>query len=365
MDLVTRTVTGTIQDALGLAQTGNIIAKPVAVFGGGLITVLPQKTIIEPDVNGALSAELYTFDDDSTVQYEILMPDGSGFFIYLQQGTSVALETLRQLASVAVPSTDTLAAAITSAIKTTPVSNQIFPGFFPGQKYPSVYVSNSISGDNDLYTVPTGKKAVVFDYVATNNTGGTIAHYPQIKISGTYYRIGATQSDTAALGHNYGMTGSRGAPIVLNAGETFAINSNAVDLAIWANIIEFDDTSPLARADIKTWSVGNNSLFTVPTGKTVSFGIPGLASSNQPAVNVTGLLYVNNSGSSRTLSAIYLLPSGGSVGNQNQFAAPGTVSDKAIFSKYFHGNLAPGDQIILVVDSAAAGQFAWINYSLF
>lgn len=310
--------------------------------------------------NGIGSTDL-PCNSTGPTKYTVIIPTDEGpllFDFFLSPGGPVDLASLIAAGGSATTSLmDYISESQARA------AHPFFAGNYPNVSFPAANVKNAVSGNNDLYTVPSGRKAVVLDYLATNNTGGTIQHYPQIKISGNYYRIGATQSDNpATLGHNYGMSGSRSAPILLNAGESFAVNASAVDLAIWAMIIEFDDSSLLARADLRTWSAGNNILFTVPAGKTVAMGFPGLTSANQPAQNITGVLYFNNTGSSRTISAIYFVKSGDSPGVQNQVAAPGSIGDKTVFSKNFPCNLEAGSTVVIALDSAAAGSFAWVNY---
>src|ERR1051325_6245700 len=73
-------------------------------------------------------------------------------------------------------------------------------GFFGGG-YPNLLTVKIIpirttvlgNGQNDLYTVPTGKRASI-SYTVTNESGGAINHTFQIKISGTYYTFVATAS---------------------------------------------------------------------------------------------------------------------------------------------------------------------------
>lgn len=244
-----------------------------------------------------------------------------------------------------------------------------FPGYYPNAKSPSAVTLNSIVGNNDLYEVPVGKKALVYDYTATNSTAGTINHYPQLKIGATYYRIGtavAEGSGGTGQGHNYGMSSIRqSAPIVLNAGESFAVNTDAVGLSIWTHIIEFDASAPLSRATITNFVVGDNTLLTVSAGKTIVIGSQGFTSTNNPNANQNGIVYFNNSGASRTMGGIYLVPNGSSAVNANRFAASNVVINPAGFTKFLAGNIASLASIVMNIDSNAAGQIAWCNYQEF
>lgn len=242
-------------------------------------------------------------------------------------------------------------------------------GYYPAATTPIASTLNSISGNNDLYTVPSGRKALVYDFTTTNSTAGSINIFPAIKISGTYYRIGNSVSEGTGgtgQGHIYGMSSAKNsAPIVLNAGESFSVNTDAVGLSIWAHLVEFDATAPLSRASITSFTAGDNTLLTVTTGKTLIMGSQGFASNNNPVVSMQGITYYNNSGAQRTMGGIYLVPSGGSPNNANRFATSNTVFSGLGFNKYLAGNIASGSSIVINTDSNAAGQFVWVNYQEF
>lgn len=242
------------------------------------------------------------------------------------------------------------------------------PAMLRGSTYPKTYnLAVPGSANVDFYTCPVGRKALVLDLIMTNNTGATVTYYPLIKIAGTYYKIGASKSENpAGLGHNYGMAAQNSSqPILLNAGETFAVHTDNPNSSIWPNIIEFSDNTPIFRADLTTWINGNNILFTVPVGKTIFAGVLGHPSAtNNPAPQAMSIVYFNNSGVTVTISSINFVPVSGSPGSANQFAAPGAIVDQLGFPKYFHGGLGGGDQIVFQSNSAAAGQYAWMNYVL-
>ena len=244
------------------------------------------------------------------------------------------------------------------------VAAPLHAGLFPKATFPAAYTNNSVLGHNDLYTVPSGRKAIVLEHFVTNPTGSSVGTTPEIKISGVYYKTGTTVNESSGgVGHNYGYTSTRSAPIVLNAGETFSIEGSVgAGASFWCSIIEYDANGGPRRASITSWSAGNNTLLTVLTGQTIFIGTAGATQSNLPTMSHTGIIYVNHSGGTRTLGGIYLVPSGGSVTENTRFAASNSIFNGGLFSKYFSGNLAPGDTIVLASDSAASGQIAWCNY---
>lgn len=245
-------------------------------------------------------------------------------------------------------------------------------GHFPNAKTPAVLINNAASGHNDIYTVPTGRKALVRDAWITNPTAGTIAWCPELKISGTYYRYTPTASEpTAGIGHNFGTSGGAKQPsMLLNAGETLSINCDAAGATVWVDLIEFDDTSPLARADVRSGFVnGYNTLFTMPSGyRSVTFGVLGTSATNIPNVLLSGYCYTNLSGSTVTHNGPFLVPNGGSPSTanpgSNQFGGANSVGNTSCFSKALPGGMAAGDTIQFNVNSSSSGQFSYILYAL-
>lgn len=221
------------------------------------------------------------------------------------------------------------------------------------------------AGDQALYTVPAGKKALVVDLWVTNPTAGSITYFPKLTTPNGTFQIGASVTEGAAgIGHNYGNNGTlgRSIPIVLNAGEIFIINSSALGMSVWVSVIEFDASSALSRWDIQTWVNGNNVLYTHPAGKTVVFGNIGYSSTNSPVPSLTGVVISNGSGSTRTYVGPYIVPSAGSPSTANQFGGSNAVFNGSIFTKYFPGGLAAGDTIVITTsDANNTGQIAWVN----
>ena len=219
------------------------------------------------------------------------------------------------------------------------------------------------AGDQALYTVPTGKKALVTDMWVTNPTAGSIGYFPKLTTPNGTFQLGASKSEGAAgIGHNYNGGASNSIPIVLNAGEIFIINSSALGMSVWVSIIEFDASSALSRWDIQTWVNGNNVLYTHPAGKTVVFGAVSYSAINNPVATLTGFNVFNASGSTRTYVGPYIVPSAGSPSTANQFGGSNALISGQGFAKFFPGGLATGDTIVITTsDANNTGQIAWIN----
>src|SRR5438270_13421936 len=72
------------------------------------------------------------------------------------------------------------------------------------------------SGNNDLYTAPAGKRALVRSGVAYNSSGGAISFYHLLKSGGNYYQLSAPFSLAAATQTSWaGNAVAQGVGIVL------------------------------------------------------------------------------------------------------------------------------------------------------
>jgi hypothetical protein len=208
--------------------------------------------------------------------------------------------------------------------------------FLPGTKFVSAFVSNAGSGNVDLYTCPSGKRAMV-NLVTVFNTAGTSTNvYPAIYVSGTYYKFGST----LANGSNaIGTIVSSIRSIILEAGERLAINTSQAGINVWPNIVEFDNTVGIKTAKVLNPSSGNNTLYT----------------------SAAKFQYFNNSGGA-AVTAWYSVPFGGSAGSSNVIGTEASLSSGSNQLRLFGSCvLTPGDFIVFNTSTGTAGQIAWAN----
>jgi len=204
------------------------------------------------------------------------------------------------------------------------------------------------SGNNDLYTVPAGKKAVVLEpHRLYNNTGGSVSSYSQIKISGTYYRLGLAISQGANSGGNVTFNNS----IVLNAGESYSINTGSTGQSVFVSIVEFSDAVPVKRIGSFALASGDNTIYTVPANKKaalITFSSPGLNAGASTRM-------VNTSGGSVTYTP-YSIESGQAKAAKYQNEAAAAVGNNAQSTISFSPQLSDGDYLLINSTSGTAGQ---------
>lgn len=225
----------------------------------------------------------------------------------------------------------------------------------PQFKKVAVNVS-AVSGDQDLYTVPAGKRVLVLQmvsYFAAN----IIVRFT-VKSGGNYYNI----STTSNPGNTFTQIAYNGFCVILS-GETIAFNTaSSVSGNLTLSFIEFDEDSQLNRGALFSLSSGNNTVYTCPAGYQaipVTLYLPQFSMQNANLrVN-----YFNVSGATRTLS-FYYVPSGGSPGSTN-LTWSGTIANNTETSGLTNTSCFPslqeGDSWVVNTDSSASGQYAWVN----
>ena len=224
-----------------------------------------------------------------------------------------------------------------------------------GVSYPRVSGSNLSTGNNDLYTVPAGKRALISTMFVYNHSGvGNIVWYPAIKISGTYYRLltSATTGDTA--------TGSTNViSYIAEAGETLSIVTATNNGAnVYCRVAEFDSSCAVYSPKLLALANGDNLIYTVPSGKTAVI----LDNQLVPLMGNggTALMYVNSSGGARNIQW-FIVPSGQSTGVNFATTAVAAASDTQRTNTLGIATLSAGDFLTINTNAATATQIAWVN----
>lgn len=219
-------------------------------------------------------------------------------------------------------------------------------------KYVRCFGSNLPTWDNDLYTVPAGKKAMVMpNGRAYNPSVGSITHTAEIKVSGSYYKLCTPATLTtwtwAAISWPIG-------GIVISAGESFSVNTTTtawLNYTIW--ILEFDATNSLSTYRVLALSNWDNTIYTCWTWLTAyPLSITAVANNN---LNVC-----NNSWWARSYT-VYSVPSGWAAGTTNQLYPASNHNDATWTSYGLWWYLSAWDFIVLNTNDGTAWQVAWIN----
>ena len=228
----------------------------------------------------------------------------------------------------------------------------------PGAVYGSGFVGNAGSGNVDVYTAPTGRRALVMARTFRNEAGSATTIYAQLKSGGVYYRL-ETNVSVSAGNHDHEVEFPS---IILEPGESIAVNTTQAGMNVWFKIVEFDARIPVYSAKLLALPNASplyNTVYTVPTG----FSALVLDDALDPNLFTGALLIVNTSGAARTYTW-YVVPSGGSPASTNRISASGfSVSNNTRLVTDAALTLAAGTTIQLQTSATTATQIAWVNVS--
>ncbi len=220
----------------------------------------------------------------------------------------------------------------------------------------TVHQTVTTTGSNQtIYTCPSNRRAMYLNVIYSNNSGVTASVNNVITVGG------ATVSYTAVSVATPGVSiqaGNLVAPI-FEAGDVFAINTTQQPMGVVASFIEFDATSNLKSGKkVGSWSIGDNTIYTVPGGKTAIVMVGTVLGIN----GYSGIAYANGSGATRT-TKWNLVPSGGSPSNGNLLHTSTGTTNGVAGSGVNNGNstffMAAGDFLSINTDSALDTQIGF------
>lgn len=215
-----------------------------------------------------------------------------------------------------------------------------------GLNYIRAYSGLVTNGTNDIYTAPTLKRAYIQTFQAFNTTGGSIVASVSLKSGGNYYRLTSNQTLTT-LTNTALVVG-----MVLEPGESIAAVSDVTGLNVYFRIMEYDSSVPMYSPRLLSVASGDNTLYTVPAGKSAMI----LASSTAP--NGIGVVLCSNAtGGTRTVK--YYVVSSGNVNGSAFQVSTATVLNNTAASTQVFGSMATGDFIVYNTDAATTTQAVW------
>ncbi|CAB4137657.1 hypothetical protein UFOVP326_48 [uncultured Caudovirales phage] len=227
--------------------------------------------------------------------------------------------------------------------------------FVPGR------VATTVAGDNDLYTVPAGRKAIPIQLLRVlNRTAGSVTFYASLKIGGTYYRLGGNGSVAASATGTISYTVTP----VLVEGQGVAVNDSVGDNTVGAGFIEFDAATPIASVVVVN-PPASSTIYTVPAGKSAQI-LNLVIDAAGGGGGSTHLAHTNQSGGSVTRT-VWSVPSGGAAANGNLVTnvAGQSAATQAVSVNTLVPSMAAGDFIRVDLSDTTAGQVLILNYREF
>jgi hypothetical protein len=241
-----------------------------------------------------------------------------------------------------------LAATGTGTITATNCTGGLFGATpFKGGEFMKAAGSLAV-GDNDIYTVPSGKYLFVTSANIHNVSGVSNTVYATAKVGGTYYRI----SSSVAVG-----AGGYTAPIqnrIFNAGDIISINCTATGSNCFISGILYEDTSSLKGIRKIGFVSGDNTVYTCPSGKAAqvigSTVIDTDASRNIMFIPSAAITISTN-----------LVPNGGSPSAGNKILSSTALSASVASSLPFQMTFAAGDFFNINSSITSATTTCWLK----
>ncbi len=225
-----------------------------------------------------------------------------------------------------------------------------------GVSYPVIVGSNLGSGSTDLYTAPAGKRAIAIN-IMNYNTGTSNTIFPQLKSGGNYYRL----QNSVTMATDVNVANSTLLPVI-EPGESYSINCTTTGLNTRMEIIQYDANVPIYSPKLLSLANGDNTVYTVPTGKKAFLARGVQAVSGQFSAG----RYVNDSGGTRLINC-FIVDSGGATGTSNKCLNNNTSVNAATVATIWGGSvdISAGDFLVINTNAATATQIAWVNVTEF
>ena len=186
----------------------------------------------------------------------------------------------------------------------------------------------------DLYTCPTQTPQIRCYLKGIMTSGSTCESY--LKVSGTYFETYNSSNSGASIPYfNF----------VLEQGQTFSMSCPSTAFSVWLTSMQFNTTSPYRTISFTAFAAGNNTVYTVPSGKHT------LALTNSTA---------NFSGSTVSGVIIYIVPSGQTVGSTYQIQTIASFANNSTTALTVP-TMSAGDSLVIYTPSSAAGQLFFAN----
>lgn len=354
---VTYTSTGFSAISLQLESAPDVSGTP------GSWSAFTGATVVTDGINPSTSTNTATIGIHSSaawVRINLVTATGTGTLKYQVFGASGVNASNSNfsptLAPVATAGTCTsLSDALSQCFSQAAPNNLFGPELITNPLFVRVTGSNLPTGNNDIYTVATGKRLCVGQMTAFNSGAGSSTYFPELKVGSTYYQLATVSASLASQS-----TSSATVGLCFDATDTLSLNlATTAGLNVQFAAILFDNTVSLKSVRLLGLATGTgNTLYTVAVGKTAIL-LPS-AESAIPFVPGSGTIAVISDGSSRNWS-LYNVPFGSTPATANQIQGPTSVPANTRNNPAFPASLSSGDFIAVGIDTGNAAQVAWIN----
>jgi hypothetical protein len=219
-----------------------------------------------------------------------------------------------------------------------------------GSYVTNIYATNMAAGITDLFTPPTGKKAVMFSGTRSTTNATITTGYWMVKTNGNYYFV---SPGSTVLTNLNALPALR---YVFDEHSTLVSSNDVIGMNLGITLLVIPSSSVLMNYTLFPLPAGQSTLFTIPNGFHGVFP-------NYPGGVVSAFAeYVNNTGSSRVISTYYL-PPGGSVGLGTRMLSK-SVTNKSATDTNVPVWIPAGASFVIETDGSGADESAYFNLAL-
>lgn len=239
-----------------------------------------------------------------------------------------------------------------------PQTNLFFNGLpLTGVTFTSIQGYNLATGTTLLYTSPPGKRTLLGQSGGWNPSAGTITWGLEVT-SGSFTQFITTAAVSVST---HTATAATATSIILEPGEQLSVvTATTAGLNITVAATVFDATSPLKTIKLLGLAAGDNTLYTVPTGKT-AYVLPAQVMPLASAASVFNTVF------DKTDTAIWCAVVAGGLttcaaNSANEIVSSGsqTITVRAA-TGVPSVTLSSGGFIVVNAATGGTGELAWIN----
>jgi hypothetical protein len=238
-----------------------------------------------------------------------------------------------------------------SSQETNPLLSLPSPVFvLPNLSQPRTLFSGLSAAQNDVYTVPAGRRLALNGYVATQTSGSTGTVIPTVKIGGLYYPLQAPLTPG-------GVSNASVLNVILEAGMVLGFTTTTTTVNVSLSAFEFDAQGSNIRTIFTPGTAaGTPTMYTVAAGQTAAI----LGTNVTPFQSYGGTIFFQSDQASNVLT-LYQFPTGQSADTAHKVAQAAAAGLNTRTTLTCNLNLLGGDNLAYSVTTPGAASLLFFN----
>jgi hypothetical protein len=238
-----------------------------------------------------------------------------------------------------------------SSQETNPLLSLPSPLFvLPNLSQPRMQFSGLSAGQNDVYTVPTGRRLALGGYTLMQTSGSTGTVIPTVKIGGLYYPLQAPLTPG-------GTSNAAVLNMILEPGMILGFTCTTTTVNVTLAAFEFDSQGSNIRTVFAPGTAaGTPTIYTVAAGLTAAI----LGTNVTPFQSYGGTIFFQSDQASNVLT-LYQFPAGQSADTAHKMAQSAAAGLNTRTTLTVNLNLLGGDNLAYSVTTPGAASLIFLN----